>query len=63
LTGRLQGLFSEVIGQSQSAFLLGRSLAENVLFTTEMVHGYNRLHISPWGMLKVDLRKAFDSVK
>nr|AAD17416.1 putative non-LTR retroelement reverse transcriptase [Arabidopsis thaliana] len=49
---KLQGLFSEVIGQSQSAFLLGRSLAENVLFTTEMVHGYNRLHISPWGMLK-----------
>ena len=63
LTGRLQGLLSEVIGQSQSAFLPGRTLAENVLLATEMVHGYNRQNISPRGMLKVDLRKAFDSVK
>jgi len=38
-------------------------LAENVLLATEMVHGYNRQNISPRGMLKVDLRKAFDSVK
>lgn len=63
LTSRLQGLLSAVIGHSQSAFLPGRSLAENVLLATEMVHGYNRLNISPRGMLKVDLKKAFDSVK
>lgn len=63
LTIRLQVLLSDVIASSQSAFLPGRSLAENVLLATEMVHGYNRRNVSPRGMLKVDLRKAFDSVK
>lgn len=40
-----------------------RLLAENVLLATEIVHGYNRNGIEPRGMLKVDLRKAFDSVR
>lgn len=63
LTNRLQQLLSNVISSSQSAFLPGRLLAENVLLATEMVHGYNWKNISPRGMLKVDLRKAFDSVR
>ncbi|KAG7579142.1 Reverse transcriptase domain [Arabidopsis thaliana x Arabidopsis arenosa] len=63
LTDRLQNLLSCVISSAQSAFLPGRSLAENVLLATEMVHGYNWKNISPRGMLKVDLRKAFDSVR
>lgn len=63
LTDRLQKLLSCVISPSQSAFLPGRLLAENVLLATEMVHGYNWRNISPRGMLKVDLRKAFDSVR
>ncbi|KAG7552993.1 Reverse transcriptase domain [Arabidopsis thaliana x Arabidopsis arenosa] len=40
----------------------GRLLAENVLLATEIVQGYNRKNIEPRGMLKVDIRKAFDSV-
>jgi len=63
LTDRLQKLLSCVISPSQSAFLPGRLLAENVLLATEMVHGYNWRNISLRGMLKVDLRKAFDSVR
>ncbi|XP_010419362.1 PREDICTED: uncharacterized protein LOC104705067 [Camelina sativa] len=63
LTNRLQSLLSTVVSPFQSAFLPGRSLAENVLLATEMVHGYNWRNISPRGMLKVDLRKAFDSVR
>ncbi|XP_019094392.1 PREDICTED: uncharacterized protein LOC109129866 [Camelina sativa] len=54
---------TDVISPSQSAFLPGRSLAENVLLATKLVHGYNWRNISPRGMLKVDLRKAFDSVR
>ncbi|KAL9818900.1 putative RNA-directed DNA polymerase [Arabidopsis thaliana] len=63
LTDRLQKLLSCVISPSQSAFLPGRLLAEKVLLATEMVHGYNWRNISLRGMLKVDLRKAFDSVR
>ncbi|CAA7058159.1 unnamed protein product [Microthlaspi erraticum] len=41
----------------------GRLLSENVLLATEIVHGYNWRNIEPRGMLKVELRKAFDSVR
>lgn len=36
---------------------------ENVLLAIELVHGYNKRNIAPSGMLKVDLRKDFDSVR
>lgn len=52
-----------VISPSQSAFIKGRLLSENVLLATEIIHGYNRKNISRRGILKVDLRKAFDSIR
>ncbi|XP_033143250.1 uncharacterized protein LOC103860217 [Brassica rapa] len=52
-----------MVSKSQSAFLPGRLLAENVLLATDLVHGYNTQNISSRGMLKVDLRKAFDCVR
>lgn len=63
LSARLQSLLQKVISNSQSAFMPKRLLAENVLLATELVHGYNRQNIESSGMLKVDLRKAFDSVR
>lgn len=63
LASRLQQVLSQVISPSQSAFMPGRLLADNVLLATEIVHGYNRRNIDPSAMLKVDLRKAFDSVR
>ena len=62
LASRLQGLLPLVISPFQSAFMPGRLLAENVLLATEVVQGYNRKNIAPRAMLKVDIRKAFDSV-
>lgn len=38
---RLQQIISQVISPSQSAFIPGRLLAENVLLATEIVPGYN----------------------
>lgn len=52
-----------MISKSQSAFLPGRLLAENVLLATDLVNGYNSQVSSSRGMLKVDLRKAFDCVR
>lgn len=62
LANRLQLLLPGMISNSQSAFVKGRLLVENVLLASEMVQGFNRGNISPRGLLKVDLRKAFDSV-
>ncbi|KAG7588439.1 Reverse transcriptase domain [Arabidopsis suecica] len=62
LARRLQSLLPTMISNSQSAFVQGRLLVENVLLATEMVQGFNRGSASARGFLKVDLRKAFDSV-
>ncbi|XP_013650079.2 uncharacterized protein LOC106354634 [Brassica napus] len=63
LVSRLKEILSLMVSNSQSAFLPGRLLAENVLLATDLVNGYNTQTISPRGMLKVDLRKAFDCVR
>ncbi|KAG7551508.1 Reverse transcriptase domain [Arabidopsis thaliana x Arabidopsis arenosa] len=62
LSSRLKWLLPHVISSSQSAFMPGRLLAENVLLATEIVQGYNRKNIEPRAMLKVDIKKAFDSI-
>ncbi|KAL1224977.1 hypothetical protein V5N11_002756 [Cardamine amara subsp. amara] len=63
LANRLQLFLPQAISNTQKAFVQGRLLVENVLLATELVQGYDRKHISPRAMLKVDLKKAFDSVK
>lgn len=63
LANRLKLVLLGVISNSQSAFLSGRSLSENILLAIEIIHGYNRKDIGPRAMMKVDLRKAFDIVR
>ena len=63
LASRLKEILPLMISKAQSAFLPGRLLAENVLLSTVLVNGYNSQSLTPRGMLKVDLRKAFDSVR
>lgn len=63
LARRLQTVTPLMVSNNQSAFVQGRLLVENVLLATEMVQGFNRANISSRGLLKVDLKKVFDSVK
>lgn len=51
-----------MIAPHQSAFVKGRLLIENVLLATELVQQFNQKNVSTRGVLKVDLRKAFDSL-
>ncbi|KAL9816934.1 putative RNA-directed DNA polymerase [Arabidopsis thaliana] len=62
LAARLKAILPPIISHCQSAFMPGRLLLENILLATEIVQGYNKKNISPRAMLKVDLRKAFDTV-
>lgn len=63
LAARLKSLVPEVISSSQYDFMHGRLLAENVLLPTDLVQGYNLSRSENKAMLKVDLRKSFDSVR
>lgn len=61
ITGRLKKVLPGLIGSSQSAFIEGRSILDNIIFSHELFKCYGRKWISPRCVLKVDLRKAYDS--
>ena len=62
LAGRLQLVIGKVIDPAQSGFIPGRQMTENILLATELIKGYSRKHNSPRCMIKMDLRKAYDSI-
>lgn len=60
---RLKMVLPKLISSSQSAVVEGRLLADNVLLCQELICGYERKMISPRCMMKMDIRKAYDSVQ
>lgn len=62
LARRLEKILPDMISPNQSAFVKGRLLIENMLLASELMQGFNQKHISRRGVLKVDLRKTFDSL-
>ncbi|KAK4384722.1 hypothetical protein Sango_3032400 [Sesamum angolense] len=48
---------------SQNAFVPGRLISDNVLLAQELFSGYNQCRLPPRCALKVDLRKAYDTVE
>lgn len=63
LANRLKGILPNLIILNQSAFIIERLLMENVLLATEIVKDYNNDSLSSRGDMKIDISKAFDSVK
>ncbi|KAA0049769.1 non-LTR retroelement reverse transcriptase-like protein [Cucumis melo var. makuwa] len=62
LVDRLHVWLPSFISSNQSAFILGRSIIENILLCQELVGGYHLNSGKPRCTLKVDLQKAYDSV-
>lgn len=63
LTLRLHSVINEVVNPSQAGFIPGRAINDNILLATELIKGYNRRHVSPRCVIKVDIKKAYDSVE
>jgi len=62
LAGRLKKVLLAIINESQSAFLKGRGILDNVLMANEVVEDLRKKGRS--GIcLKVDFEKAYDSVR
>lgn len=61
LASRLKTILPEVISSNQTAFMPGKLLAKNILLAT--VQDYKVRRSDAKAMLKVNLRKAFDSVR
>lgn len=52
-----------MLNPSQAGFIPGRYIADNILLATELLRGYSRSHVSPRCVIKVDIKKAYDSVE
>ncbi|CAN1334813.1 Transposon TX1 uncharacterized 149 kDa protein [Linum perenne] len=62
LTNRLRDVLPYLISNSQSAFIKGRVIADNIMLAQDLISQYQNKRISPRCVLKVDLQKAFDSI-
>ena len=62
IANRLKPILTKCVSPNQAAFLKGRSLGENVLLATELIKDYNKSSCLRSAMLKIDIRKAFDTV-
>lgn len=47
LANRIRKVLDAIIGGSQSAFVQGRLIFDNIVLNHELVKGYQRKHISP----------------
>ncbi|XP_074276997.1 uncharacterized protein LOC141600652 [Silene latifolia] len=62
MCNRLAKVLPFIISESQGGFIQGRSIVENILICQDIIRCYQRKAASPRFMLKVDLKKAYDSV-
>lgn len=62
IANRLKPILQSSISRNQAAFLKGRSLGENVLLASELIRNYRSSSCPRSSMLKVDIRKAFDTI-
>ncbi|KAL0294583.1 UNVERIFIED_CONTAM: Retrovirus-related Pol polyprotein from type-2 retrotransposable element R2DM [Sesamum radiatum] len=58
----MKSLMDKIVSPPQNAFVPGRRISNNILLGQELFHGYNRQHLPPRCALKVDLRKAYDTL-
>ncbi|XP_074267220.1 uncharacterized protein LOC141590534 [Silene latifolia] len=60
---RLSKVLPDIVSDSQGGFIKGRNIVENVLICQDLVRLYNRKAASPHCLIKIDLKKAYDSVE
>ncbi|XP_073129130.1 uncharacterized protein [Henckelia pumila] len=63
LASRLGRVIEPFISPAQAAFIPGRSIVENIHLAQEMLKHYARKRGSPRCILKIDLQKAYDTVR
>jgi len=63
LAVRLSHALATIISPMQNAFLGGHLMADNIHLVQELLRNYERKRTSPRCMMKIDFRKAFDSVQ
>ncbi|KAL2930635.1 hypothetical protein RDABS01_036045, partial [Bienertia sinuspersici] len=62
ICSRLKPILPHIIAENQVGFIQGRQIFHKISIVQDLVGVYNRKATPPCCMLKVDIRKAYDSV-
>ncbi|XP_074299412.1 uncharacterized protein LOC141630503 [Silene latifolia] len=63
ICSRLSGVLMDIVSMNQSAFIKDREIVDNILICQDLVRLYGRKTCTPRAMLKIDLKKAYDSIE
>lgn len=63
ITSRLSRVVGVIIDESESKFVPGRNIQDNILIARELIRCYNRKHLSPRCTIQMDVKKAYDTVE
>ncbi|KAK9705545.1 hypothetical protein RND81_07G065200 [Saponaria officinalis] len=63
IVNRLQRFMPCLVGKEHTAFIMGRSIFDNIMLSQSLIKSYDQKFLTPRCLIKVDIRKAFDSLQ
>ncbi|XP_048502717.1 uncharacterized protein LOC125498533 [Beta vulgaris subsp. vulgaris] len=60
---RLSPILPKIVADNQGAFIQGRNIVNNIMICQDLLKGYARKGCRPSCLIKMDMRKAYDTIE